>query len=74
MLTPIALAPGDQVHVRLSVNERRGEGLRTITRVLVADSRGRFYELDEPVDCDGVKILQVYEDELEREKIPAASH
>ena len=57
--------PGDRVSVRLSVNQRRGEGVRTITEVLVADTRGWFYRLDAPVDCAGVLIDKVYEDEIQ---------
>ncbi len=57
--------PGDPVCVRLIVGSRRGEGIRRITEVLVADSRGWFYLLDAPVDVDGVPIEKVYEDELQ---------
>lgn len=57
--------PGDRVSVRLSVNQRRGEGVRTITEVLVADTRGWFYLLDAPIDVDGVLIEKVYEDEIQ---------
>jgi hypothetical protein len=57
--------PGDHVRVRLSVNWRRGEGVRTVRDVLVADTRGWFYRLDAPIDVDGVLIDKVYEDEIQ---------
>jgi len=71
MLTQTAPVPGyhdgDRVYVRLSVHERRGEGLRSVARLHVRDTRGWFYSLDAPIDVEGVLIERVYEDELERE-------
>jgi hypothetical protein len=57
---------GEQVYVRLCVGMRRGEGLRTIAKVRVRDTRGWFYTLDKPVDVGGIAIEQVYEDEVQQ--------
>lgn len=76
MLTPMGPAyhVGDRVYVRLSINERQGEGLATIAEIHARDSRGWFYSLDTPIDVEGVLIERVYEDELERARMPEPNH